>query len=109
MGAAVTDAIRIRARIKDGLTDAKVLLVHPMETGLRRDAAGQAVAAHYITSVEAWVGSRQVLGAAFGRSVSRDPLLHFRFRGARAGDRLRVSWTDNLGAALSEEAPIEQA
>jgi sulfur-oxidizing protein SoxZ len=109
VAAAVTEAIRIRARVKNGLTEAKVLLVHPMETGLRKDAAGQAIAARYITSVEVWVGSRQVLGAALGRSVSRDPLLHFRFRGAQAGDRLRVSWIDNLGAGLSEESIIEPA
>jgi len=105
----VTDAIRIRARVKDGLTDARVLLVHPMESGLRRDAAGQAIAAHYITAVEMCVGSRLVFSAAFGRSVSRDPLLHVRFRGAQPGDRLRVRWIDNLGASLSDETIIEAA
>lgn len=105
----MTEPIRIRALFKDGLTDARILLIHPMETGLRRSPEGQLVAAHYITTVDVSVGGRTVLQAAFGRSVSRDPLLHFRFRGAQPGERLRVSWTDNLGNRLSSDGAIETA
>jgi sulfur-oxidizing protein SoxZ len=34
------DPMRIRAQVKDGLTDVRVLMSHPMETGLRKDSAG---------------------------------------------------------------------
>jgi sulfur-oxidizing protein SoxZ len=45
-------AIRIRAKLKDSLTEVQVLMPHPMETGLRSDEAGQLVPAHFITDVQ---------------------------------------------------------
>ena len=35
------DPIRIRAQLKDGITEVHVLMPHPMETGMRQDDAGQ--------------------------------------------------------------------
>ena len=39
-------------------------------------------------------------------AVSRDPLIAFRFTGARPGQRLRVAWTDSRGEARADEAVI---
>ena len=36
-------SIRIRAVLKPEYTDVRVLVTHPMETGLRRDDAGKLV------------------------------------------------------------------
>ncbi len=35
--------------------------------------------------------------ANFSTAVSKDP--YIRFRGAKAGDTLRISWVDNLGGS----------
>jgi sulfur-oxidizing protein SoxZ len=98
--------MRIRARLHDGVTEVQLLVPHPMETGMRQDAAGQPVPAHHITQLQASVGERLVFSAQMSIAVARDPLLSFRFRGARAGDRLSVAWTDNRGLVRADEAVI---
>lgn len=79
-----------------------MLLAHPMETGLRKDAAGALVPAHYITEVLVLAEGRTVLEARMSHAVSQDPLLSFRFRGAKPGDRITVSWTDSRGEQRSD-------
>jgi sulfur-oxidizing protein SoxZ len=98
--------IRIRARLKDDTVEAHVLMPHPMETGLRLDAAGAFVAAHYITDVRVTVAGRTVFAARLSRAVSQDPLLHFRFKGATRGEHMSVSWIDSRGEQRSDEVPI---
>jgi len=98
--------IRIRARARDGLADVTILMPHPMETGLRKDDAGDTVPAHFITRVSVTLAERTVFSAHMSYAVSRDPLLNFRFSGAVSGQRLRVSWTDSLGEARVDEAVI---
>ena len=102
----VAEPIRIRVRLKNGVAEAHVLMPHPMETGFREDAGGHLIDAHYITDVRIAVAGRPVLKARLGIAVSTDPLLTFRFRGADAGDRVTVAWTDNRGVTRSDEALI---
>lgn len=105
----MADEIRIRAQLRGGLTEVQLLLVHPMETGLRKDEHGAPVAQHYITEVDVSLAGRSVLHAAFGRSVSRDPLLRFRFRGGGAGEWITARWRDTQGRTLSHSVPILEA
>jgi sulfur-oxidizing protein SoxZ len=100
------DPIRIRTRVNDGVTDVVVLMPHPMETGLRKNDSGSYVPAHYITDVVVSLGTRVVLSAKMSIAVSTDPLLKFRFRGGRPGDRLTVSWTDNRGDRRIDEVML---
>lgn len=102
----MADAIRIRAKITDGVAEAHVLMPHPMETGFRHDDDGRLIDAHYITDVHIEVAGRTVLTAWMGIGVSADPLLSFRFRGARPGERITVSWTDNKGDVQSGEGTV---
>lgn len=101
-----TQPIRIRAELRDGVVHARVLMPHPMETGLRQDPAIGLVPAHHIDEVKVTLGERTVFSARMSIAMSRDPLLAFRFGGARAGQRLRVTWTDSRGNARSDEAAI---
>jgi sulfur-oxidizing protein SoxZ len=100
------DPMRIRAQVKDGITDVRVLMAHVMETGLRTDAAGKTVPAHFITDVTAKVGERTVLSAKWGTGISQNPFLQFRFKGAAAGDKISVTWIDNKGDKRTDEATI---
>jgi sulfur-oxidizing protein SoxZ len=79
---------------------------HPMETGLRQDESGNFKAPHFITRVLVTVTGRTVFSARMSFAVSQDPLLNFRLPGALAGERLRVTWTDNLGEVRGGEALI---
>ncbi len=98
--------MKIRAAVKDGVTEVKVLMQHEMETGLRKDADGKLVPAWFITEVKAEHMGRTVLEAQFGQSVSKNPYLVFRFKGGAAGEKITVSWVDNKGDSRSDEAAI---
>jgi sulfur-oxidizing protein SoxZ len=101
----MSEPIRIRAKLKNEVTEVTVVLPHPMETGLRVEPSGLPVPAHYITDVTVWAGQRQVFAARLGIAVSRDPLLTFRFRGGAVGEPIRVAWRDNRGEERSGQAP----
>ena len=98
--------MRIRATAQDGVTEVRVLMPHVMETGLRKDAAGAPIPAHFITELSVRHNDRVVLDAQFGPAVSANPYLAFRFAGGARGDRLSVSWVDNRGDRRTDEVRI---
>lgn len=98
--------MKIRARLAGDTVEVKVLMGHPMETGQRRNAAGEPIPAHFIQTVTATLGERVVLAAHWGTAVSANPYLAFRFRGGARGERVKVTWTDNTGDSRSDEALI---
>ncbi len=102
----MAEPMRIRAHVKEGVTEVHVLMPHPMETGFRTDDAGRPINAHYITDVEISVGDRTVLSATLSRAVSQDPLLYFRFKGGRADETIRVVWIDTRGDRRTDEGKI---
>jgi len=98
--------MRIRATEEGGVTTVRVLMAHPMETGVRRGPDGSPIPAHYITNVEASLAGRSLLTGVWGPAVSQNPFLSFRFRGATKGQRVTVRWTDNRGGTRTDEAAI---
>lgn len=102
----MADPMRIRAQMKDDVTEVRVLMAHPMETGQRKDSSGNPIPAHFIKEVKATVGDRTVLTASWGPAVSQNPFLHFKFKGAKKGDKVKVTWTDNKGETRTDEATI---
>lgn len=101
--------MRIRADVRDGVTDVRMQIPHPMESGQRKDDKGVPIPAHFITMLEVRHGERVVFGAEFGPSVSTNPFLRFRFRGGAAGERLVARWVDNRGETRSDGATIAGA
>ena len=103
----MAEPMRIRATMAGDVADVKVLMNHPMETGLRKDAkTGQLVPAHYITDVTATVNGTQVLDAGLSGGVSKNPYLGFKVKGPKKGDKVVVNWADNKGEKNSAEATI---
>ena len=98
--------MRIRATTTNGVTEVKALMSHPMETGLRKDSAGNPVPAHHIKHVVAKLNDKVVLAAEWGAAVSQNPFLQFRFNGGAAGDKLSIQWTDNTGDSRSDEVVL---
>ena len=52
----MSSRIKIRAQQADGITEVKALMRHPMETGMRKDQAGESIPAHFITEVAVFHG-----------------------------------------------------
>jgi sulfur-oxidizing protein SoxZ len=99
--------IKLRIKRLESVCLIRILITHPMETGRRQDkASGATIAAHFIQEVKIEHNGIIVASCKFGTAVSRDPYLSFRLREAKPGDRVRVSWLDNLGQSESEETQI---
>lgn len=98
--------MRIRATAAGDKVDVRILMSHEMETGQRKDSSGNLVPAHFIQNVTATHNGRPVLSAEWGPAVSKNPFLHFRFSGGKAGDKLSVTWTDNKGDKRTDEVAI---
>ena len=93
--------VKIRGRVKSGMAAIKCLMPHPMETGTRKDEAGELIPAHYIETVSVHHNGNEIMTAEWGPSVSKDPFFAFNIRSASPGDKIEVSWTDNLGGSSS--------
>lgn len=102
----MADPMRIRAVMMGDKVDVKILMSHVMETGQRKDADGNTVPAHYIVKVTASCNGRDVMTADWGPSVSKNPYLSFRFKGAAKGDKLKITWTDTAGDSRTDEVTI---
>lgn len=89
---------KLKIRPKDGMTEILVLVSHPMETGQRVDAkTKEKVPAHFIQTLSVQVNGKDVAIADLGVAVSKDPLIGVSVAGAKKGDKVNVSWSDNLG------------
>jgi len=99
--------MRIRTKLDGDVVQVRVLMTHPMETGLRKDPDGQPVPAHFIELVTFTYQGRTVLSAQWGPAVSRNPYLSFKVHGAAKGEKLTITWVDNKGDSRTDEAVIE--
>ncbi len=102
----MADPMRIRAQISGDKTTVRVLMSHEMETGQRKDAAGAVVPAWYIQMVSASLNGKEVMTAQWGPAVAKNPFMQFNVKGAKAGDKISVSWTDNKGDKRTDEATV---
>jgi sulfur-oxidizing protein SoxZ len=98
--------MKLRARKVGDATDVRVLMRHDMETGQRKNDAGEVIPAHYIQNVTVRHEARVVLAAQWGPAVSKNPYLGFRFRGGAVGERVEVTWVDNEGDSRTDETEI---
>ena len=90
--------IKMRTRSQEGAVEVQILLTHPMETGLRTDKnTKQKIPPHFIQKVTLEHNGKIVVVVDVGTAVSEDPLLGFRIKEAKHGDKLKVFWSDNLG------------
>jgi sulfur-oxidizing protein SoxZ len=98
--------MKMRATANNGVTDIRVLMVHPMETGLRKDADGKLVPMHFIQNVTVKLNGRTVVEAQTSQAVSRNPVFTFRIKGGAKGDKIEVSWVDNQGETNKTETAV---
>jgi len=102
----MADPMRIRAQAAGGNATVRVLMAHEMETGQRKDAAGKTIPAWFIQQVSAQLNGKMVMTAQWGASVAKNPFLQFNIKGAKAGDKVGITWVDNRGDKRSDEATV---
>lgn len=102
----MADPMRIRAQMKGDVCDVRVLVSHPMETGQRKDEKGATIPAHFIQTLTVAHNGKVVVNGQASGSVSRNPVFGFKLKGAKAGDKITVTWKDNKGASRTDEATV---
>ena len=102
----MAEPMKVRATLKGDIADVRVLMVHPMETGQRKDAEGRLVPAHFIQEVSVRLNGKSVLEGQISQAVSRNPVFSFRLKGVKPGDRLEIAWLDNRGERSQADAVI---
>jgi len=101
-------SIKVRAKVKKGIATVKCLISHPMETGLRKNKkTGKKIPAQFIQEVNCEHGGKAVLNAQWSGAISKNPFMSFKFKGAKSGDKIKISWVDNKGDSDSKEAKIK--
>ena len=105
----MSDNMKMRAQLKGGLVEVKVLMSHPMETGRKKDDFGQLIPAHFVQLVTATLNGKTVLEAQWGTGIAKNPYLTFRLKGAKMGDIVTVTWLDNRGASATQDIAVTAA
>ena len=102
----MADPMRIRAQAAGDKATVRVLMSHEMESGQRRDASGKLVPAWHIQDVTASLNGKVVMTAEWGPAVSKNPFLQFTIKGAKAGDKVSITWKDNKGDSRTDEVTV---
>ncbi|MFY7916260.1 MAG: thiosulfate oxidation carrier complex protein SoxZ [Rubrivivax sp.] len=102
----MAEPMKIRAQAQGASAVVRVLMSHEMESGQRKDAAGKTIPAWYITDVSAALNGKTVMSAQWGPAISKNPFMQFTVKGAKAGDKITVSWVDNRGDKRSDETTV---
>lgn len=104
----MSSKIRIRAKIKRGITTVQAVLKHPMHTGNSRDPnSGEIIPAFFIEIVTVKLGEQTLMTCDWSRAISKNPYLSFSFSGANLNDTIHLNWTDSHGGTESETALIK--
>ena len=102
----MADPMRIRAQVQGDKAVVRVLMSHEMETGQRKDSAGKTIPAWVIQEVSVAHNGKPVLSAQWGPSIAKNPFLQLNVKGAKAGDKITVSWRDNRNDTRTDEAVV---
>jgi sulfur-oxidizing protein SoxZ len=90
--------IKVHVKLEGEVARVKSLVVHPMETGARKDPDTDAVVPrHHIEQLTFANNGKAVLIANCSTAVAKNPYFTFSFKGASPGDTFSVSWVDNRG------------
>src|SRR5690349_5074531 len=85
--------------------DVKVLIMHPTESGQRRDQTGQAIPRDIINHFICTLDGETVLDAEFFPAIAANPFLSFSVVAEKSGT-LALTFTDDRGVTQTELAAI---
>ena len=103
----MTERLQLRPAIADpGETVEVVVLVrHPQENGLRRDARGERIPRNLINVLRCRYAGQTVFEAELGTGIAANPLLIFEVRAVRTGP-VDLQWQDDAGNSGATQAML---
>lgn len=90
------------------IIEIKTLATHIMETGNRKDAAGNIIPRDIIHTFTASFESAEVFSATLGSGVAANPYIAFFMRVPGPGT-LTLTWLDDEGTTTVEKLPLTPA
>ena len=76
---------------------------------IKKDDFDKLIPAHFIQLVTINLNDKPVLVSQWGTGIAKNPYLTFRVKGAKVGDKINVTWEDNLGNTGTQDALVVQS
>ena len=101
-----TPRVRMPATAKAGeVIEVKTLISHEMESGQRKDAAGQTIPRKIIKQFAAAFNGKEILATDWHPAISANPYQSFFVRVPETGT-FTFTWTDDDGATYTSEQKV---
>jgi len=97
--------MKVKAKLKGDIVGVKTLIKHSMLTYDQAKKKGKD--ANFITYITAKCNDKVVFEMSSSQFLSKNPLIKFKFKGAKAGDKVEVTWKDLKGNTKSKTAKIK--
>ncbi len=93
---------------KGEIIEIKTLVAHPMETGFRKDSAGNVVPRKIINKFTCAFNGKPVFSADIEPAVAANPYIQFTAKVEESGT-FKFTWTDDDGSVTTAEEAIKVA
>ena len=90
------------------LIEVKALVSHVMESGQRKDNAGNTIPRKILNKFICTVAGKQVFSADFEPAISANPYIQFKFRAQESGPVV-LTWIDDDGSTIVGQESITVA
>jgi len=90
---------------KGELVEVKALVSHIMESGQRKDSAGNTIPRKILNKFICTVNGKQVFAADFEPAISANPYIQFKFKATESGPVV-LTWTDDDGSTIVGQESI---
>lgn len=94
-----------RTPAKGDVVTVKVMVTHPMETGMRKNAMSQLIPRNIITQFECSLAGEPLMSWQLDTAVSQNPYLEFRFIAEKSGE-LKMRWLGEDGSQIEASEKI---
>lgn len=83
----------------------RTLIMHPMESGFRRDSMGKLIPRHILHRFECLFDGETIIDMALQPGIAANPLISFYMTARRSG-QLTFRWHDDDGSVHEEHAQL---
>ncbi len=97
--------MKIKAKLKGDVINVKVMVKHDMLTYDQAKKKGKE--ANFITHISAKANDKVVYDLSSSQFLSKNPIFKFKFKGAKAGDKVEITWVDLLGNTKTSSKKIK--
>lgn len=88
------------------IVEIKALVSHIMETGQRKNAAGEIIPRKILNKFTCTVNGKEVFSADFEPAVSANPYIQFKFKAQESGPVV-LTWVDDDGSKIVGEETLK--